>query len=474
MSSAPLPDEVDVLVVGGGVVGCAIAALLARGSLDVLLIEQHDDICEGTSKANTAILHTGFDCVPGSLESELVARGSHLLAEYARGAGIALERTGALVVAWNASQSDALIGLLEKARANGYTAARIIGADEVRAREPFLGPGARDALEVPDESIIDPWSPVLAFALEALTGGAEIALETELLGVGRQGERRQVTTSRGEVRCRWLINAAGLGADLVDVECGHGDFQVTPRRGELLVYDKAARQLVDSIILPVPTPTTKGVVVTPTVFGNLLVGPTADDLEDRSATGTTELGLERLRTTGLQLVPQLGAHEITASYAGLRAATESRDYQIHLHPGEGYVCVGGIRSTGLSASMAIAEYVAELLVADGCAGAGRRRGAQPPAMPPLGEGQLRPSQDPVRIAENPLYGTILCHCELVSAGELHDACDGLLGARSLGGLRRRTRVMNGRCQAFYCGATVLALLAELSGRSVAELTGLAP
>jgi glycerol-3-phosphate dehydrogenase len=474
MRLPPLPDEVDVLVVGGGVVGCAIAALLSRGSLDVLLIEQRDDICEGTSKANTAILHTGFDCVPGSLESQLVARGFHLLDEYARGAGIALERTGALVVAWDAPQRDSLIELLEKARSNGYTAARIIDADEVRAREPFLGPGAQGALEIPDESIIDPWSPVLAFALEALNGGAEIAFGSELLGVGRRGTVRQVTTSRGEVRCRWLINAAGLSADLIDVECGHGDFQITPRRGELLVYDKSARPLVDSIILPVPTTTTKGVVVTPTVFGNLLVGPTADDLEDRSATATTELGIERLRATGRRLVPQLGAHEITASYAGLRAATESRDFQIHLHPGEGYICVGGIRSTGLTASMAIAEHVADLLVADGCSGAGRRRSPQPPAMPPLGERQERPSQDPVRIAENPSYGRILCHCELVSAGELHDACGGPLGARSLGGIRRRTRAMNGRCQAFYCGATVLSLLAELSGRSVAELTGLEP
>ncbi len=474
MSSSVLPDHVDVLVVGGGVVGCAIAAHLARGSLDVLLIEEQDDICEGTSKANTAILHTGFDCVPGSLESRLVARGFHLLGGYARGAGIALERTGALVVAWDDSQSDALIGLLEKAQENGYTAARIIDADEVRSREPFLGPGAQGALDIPDESIIDPWSPVLAFALEALNSGAEFALETTLLGVGRQGRLRLVATSRGEVQCRWLINAAGLSADLVDVECGHGDFQVMPRRGELLVYDKSARGLVDSIILPVPTPTTKGVVVTPTVFGNLLVGPTADDLGDRRATATTELGIERLSATGLRLVPELTAHEITASYAGLRAATESRDYQIHLHPGEGYVCVGGIRSTGLTASMAIAEHVAELLVADGCVEAGRLRGAEPPAMPPLGEGQQRPALDPVRIAENPSYGRILCHCEQVSAGELHDACRGPLGARSLGGLRRRTRAMNGRCQSFYCGASVLALLADLSGRSVAELTGLEP
>ena len=468
----PLPDEVDALVVGGGVVGCAIAAVLSRGSLDVLVVEQHDDVCEGTSKANTAILHTGFDCVPGSLESQLVARGHRLLSDYADGAGIALERTGALVVAWDAVQRDELPGLLEKARSNGYDAARILDTDELRTREPGLGPGALAALQVPDEAIIDPWSPVLAFALEALAGGVRISLGTRLLGVGSRDGRRLVATSRGEVRCRWLINAAGLDADLIDVECGHGDFRVTPRRGELLVLDKSARPLVGSIILPVPTPATKGVLVAPTVFGNLLVGPTADDLEDRGATATTEPGLERLLGAGGRLVPALRHHEVTAAYAGLRAATEWRDYQIHLHPGEGYVCVGGIRSTGLTASLAIAEHVADLLVADGCEGAGRRGSARPPTMPPLGEGQRRPSQDPERIAADPAYGEILCHCEQVSAGELRDACGGPLGARSPGGLRRRTRAMNGRCQSFFCGARVLAMLAEGSGRSVAELTGL--
>ena len=377
------------------------------------------------------------------------------------------------MVAWDAGQRTALSELLEKSRANGYNSARILDADELRDREPFLGPGAQGALEVPDESIIDPWSPVLGIR----AGGhgrrrRHRSGHRAALGSPVRAGRERVSTSRGEVSCRWLINAAGVSADLIDTVCGHGDFRVLPRRGELLVFDKSARQIVNSVILPVPSATTKGVVIAPTVFGNVLLGPTADDLDDRQATGTTEKRHRtppRCRTATDAHARRTRDHR---NLRGIRAATESRDFQIHLHPGEGYICVGGIRSTGLSASLAIAEHVADLLVADGCSGAGQRRNPHP-----------RPCQHWVRAA-TPItgpgasprasYGRILCHCEQVSAGELQDACGGPLGARNLGGLRRRTRAMNGRCQCFYCGATVLALLAEQSGLSVSELTGLEP
>ncbi len=467
----PLPDHVDIAIVGAGVVGTALAAVLSRSELSVLVLERADDVCEGTSKANTAVLHTGFDCVPGSLESQLVTRGYGLLGEYAEHARIAVERTGALLVAWDAEQLGQLEAIAEKAAKNGIHDTRIVGLEELRAREPHLGPEALGALEVPGESIIDPWSPVLAFALEAVANGAVISLTTEVLSAAATDDGHLLTTSKGTVRCSWLLNAAGLDADLLNVDCGHDEFHVTPRRGELIVYDKSARSLVSSIILPVPTATTKGVLVSPTVFGNVLLGPTADDLEDRRATGTTGDGLTRLQLAGSRLVPELEDHEVTATYAGLRAATEHRDYQLHAHPEERYVCIGGIRSTGLTASLAIAEYVADLLVDAGLETAGTRGPAQPPLMPPLGQAQRRASEDPEAIAENPAFGALVCHCEGVSKGEIENALQGELGARSSGGLRRRTRAMNGRCQGFYCSAVVLEMLSHASGLSLAELTG---
>jgi len=470
---APLQRDYDVVIIGAGVVGCALARELARYDLSIGMVEQAGDVCEGTSKANTAILHTGFDCTPGTLESRLVARGYTLLGHYAEEAGIAVERCGAILVAWDAEQAAALEAIEAKALANGYRDTERLTPEGVRTREPHLGEGIAGGLVVPGEAIIDPWSVPLAFAVEAVSAGVELHLNMQVLGIESGEGGHRLTTTGGEVRAQWLLNAAGLSAAMVDGLCDHHDFSVQPRRGELLVFDKLARGLLSSIILPVPTARTKGVLVSPTVFGNVLLGPTADDVDDPAATATTASGVDRLLAAGHRLLPALLGEEVTAAYAGLRAATESSDYQIHLHEAERYVCVGGIRSTGLTASLAIAEHVVEMMVSAGLEAVERER-PPIPQMPPLGERQQRPYLDAVRIAEDPAYGEVLCHCERVTRGEVRDACVGTIPAVDLGGLRRRTRAMNGRCQAFYCGAEVTVLLAELAGIDAAALVGLTP
>ena len=380
----------DVVVVGAGVVGCAVARELARWPWRVALVDAADDVGDGTSKANTAILHTGFDATPGTLESRLVARGCTLLRDYAAAAGIPVERLGALLVAWDDDQLAALPGLAEKAASNGYAATRLVDAAELYGREPHLGPGALGALEVPDESIICPWTTTLAFATEALALGAELLLGTEVLAITPVAEGHVVTTSRGELRTTYVVNAAGLRSDEVDRMLGHEEFTVTPRRGELVVFDKLARSLVSHILLPVPTARGKGVLVSPTVYGNVMLGPTADDLDDKTATGTTADGLDALRRQGIHILPALLEEEVTTTYAGLRAATEHADYQVSVHPDQRYVCVGGIRSTGLTASLALAELVAE---SDGGRRLDDRRSARPPARRPC-RTSARPSPAP--------------------------------------------------------------------------------
>ncbi|HEX7444712.1 MAG TPA: FAD-dependent oxidoreductase, partial [Acidimicrobiales bacterium] len=464
--------EVDVAVVGAGVVGCAIARHLALAGASVVLLDRAADVGDGTSKANTAILHTGFDTEPGSLESALVGRGRRLLATYAAAAGIAVEPTGALLVAWDDEQEAVLPALLDKAMANGCADASLVGADEVRSRERHLGPAARSGLAVPGEWAIDPWSVTLAFATEAVGAGVLLRLGAPVTGVDVGAEGHEVQGPTGSVRARWLVNAAGLGADRIDGLLGHRDFVVTPRRGQLIVFDKLARRLLTGIVLPVPTARTKGVLVSPTTWGNVLLGPTAEDLEDRTDTATTAEGIGRLLADGRRILPDLVDEEVTATYAGLRAATEHRDYQIRLHADQRYVAVGGIRSTGLTSSMAVAEHVAGLLAAAGATWSGPPVDSVPPVMPPLGESQVRPLRDPARIATDPAYGTALCHCEQVSRGEVRDACHAPVPATDLGGVRRRTRAMNGRCQGFYCGAAVVALAAAETGRDPAALTGL--
>lgn len=459
----------DVAVIGAGIVGSAIARKLAGYELSVALLDSRDDVGDGTSKANTAILHTGFDAKPGTLESRLVREGYHLLSEYAELTGIPVERTGALLVAWTAEELDALPGLREKAERNGYDRTEIVGPQEVYRQLPHLGEGALGGLTVPDESIICTWTTNLALATDAVNRGVTLLLNRMVRSVEELGDRTVLRSPGGDVSARWVVNAAGLGSDVLDRLFGYDRFTVTPRRGELLVYDKLARPMVDKIILPVPSSRGKGVLISPTVYGNVLLGPTAEDLVDRTDTGTSEQGLEFLLGKGEQLMPDLLREEVTATYAGLRAASDHPDYLVEADSERRYVLVGGIRSTGLTAGIAIAEYVAGLAGDAGLALVPRGDLPDPPRMPNIGEAFPRPYQEAARIAADPAYGRVVCFCERVTAGEIRDTFRSPVPPSSLEGLRRRTRAMNGRCQGFFCGAEVKALLESRGETACAPL-----
>jgi glycerol-3-phosphate dehydrogenase len=453
-------DVYDVAVVGAGLVGSAIARELSSYHLTVALVEARDDVGDGTSKANTAILHTGFDAKPGTLESRLVHRGYDLLSEYAAATGIPVERTGALLVAWTPDEVDSLPSLRSKALDNGYQGCEVVGPEQVYARVPSLGAGALGGLTVPDESITCTWTTTLALATDARRRGAQLYLCRPVESVDTEGDVTTLHCTGGDVRARWVVNAAGLGCDVVDQLFGHHRFTVTPRRGELLVFDKLSRRLVDVIVLPVPSKVGKGVLISPTIYGNVMLGPTAQDLHDKTTTGTSSDGLDFLLSKGKQLMPSLLEEEVTATYAGLRAAIDHDDYLIEVDIVARYVLVGGIRSTGLTSSMAIGEYVVELMRDAGFELRPRDKLPPPPQMPNIGEAFTRPYQDGDRIATDPLYGHIVCFCERVTAGEIRDALGSDIPPSGIDGVRRRTRALNGRCQGFFCGADVGAMLEE--------------
>ena len=455
----PEPLDTDVAIVGAGVVGCAIARELSRYELSVTLLEAGPDVGAGTSKANTALLHTGFDAKPGTLEARLVARGYELLGDYAERVGIPVERTGALLVAWNDEQVAEFPGILARARECGHADLRELGVDELYRREPMLGPGARGALEVPGEGLVCPFTTPLAYATEAVLAGCDLRRSTPVSAVERLGGGGfRLTLPGGSLSARYLVNAAGLRSDELDRMLGHDDFTVTPRRGELIVFDKLARPLVRHIVLAVPTKITKGVLIAPTVFGNVMLGPTAEDVERKDDTGSTRAGLDYLRAEGARIMPELLRHEVTAVYAGLRAATEHADYQLTVHAPEGYACAGGIRSTGLSASMAIAEHVRGQLEAAGLRLEPKEGGPPEFRMPNIGEAGERPYGQAELIERDPGYGRVVCFCERVTRGEIEDALAAPVPAVDLDGLRRRTRAHMGRCQGFFCGAELAARL----------------
>lgn len=453
------PDRLfDVAIVGAGVVGCALARRFARRGHAVILIEKGADILSGASKANSAILHTGFDAPEGSLELRCMQDGYAEYLALRQPLNLPLLETGAMVVAWTEDEEARLPGLLTQARNNGVEDVRILSAAEVRAREPGLSDMAKAALLVPREHVIDPWSPFLAYVLEARAHGAETRFRTEVTGGAFDGGQWRLETTTGPVDARFVINAAGLFGDRLEAALlGHASFEIRPRKGQFVVFDKAAAAHLRTIVLPVPTETTKGVVVCRTAFGNVLVGPTAEEQQDRERANVTRPELQALVRRAAEIVPALAEIPITATYAGLRPATEQKNYRIHRVPDRNWISVGGIRSTGLTAALGIARHVYGLY-------ADTEDGELPPGdtvgpMPMLAEHGERDWQ-------RPGYGEIVCHCEMVTRREIEAALDGPLPPGDMGGLKRRTRCTMGRCQGFYCGGR----LAELStGRLANDL-----
>jgi glycerol-3-phosphate dehydrogenase len=458
----------DVAIVGAGVVGTAIARHLAQNNIRCCLVEANADIGTGTSKANTAIWHTGFDAKAGTLECKLLRRSYELLADYMPAAGVPAQRLGAVLIAWSEDQLQELPKILQRAHQNGVTDVRLLSIAEIYEREPHVSRKALGGLIVPGEGILCTYTLPLALATEAVANGVTLKLNHRVNAVTQDNGLHILHCAGGTVACRYLVNAAGLYSDEIDHLMGHNDFAVTPRRGELIVFDKFSHSLVNHVLLPVPTAITKGVLISPTVFGNVMLGPTAEDLHDKTDTSTSAKGLDMLWQKGQAILPALLEEEVTATYAGLRAATQHSDYQIRLHGDQRYVCVGGIRSTGVSASLGIAEYVASLLGEAGLA-LERKTDFQPIRMPNIGELRARPYQSEDKIAQNAEYGHIICHCEQVTMAEIIDALHSTIPARTLDGLKRRTRAMQGRCQGFNCHGRTAAILAHETGQTLGQV-----
>ena len=448
-------DAYDVVVIGGGVVGCAMVRRFTLEGARVLLLEKSPDILSGASKGNSAILHTGFDAPTASLELQCMKDGYREYLDIRSKMSLPLLETGAMVVAWNEADLHKLKGIVQQAHDNGVADVSLIDRQQVHALEPYLALNALGAARVPGEFLIDPWSAPLGYLLQALMHGAEVKFNTQVDGGRFDGQIWSLETTAGMIRGKTIINCAGLFGDVLEQKLlGQSSFSIHPRKGQFVVFDKAAARYLTNIILPVPNERTKGIVLTRTVYGNLLVGPTAEEQQDRIHAGLDGEVLQQLVDAAVERIPQLEGMPVTATYAALRPASDKKEYRVGRVEGKNWITVGGIRSTGLTAALGIAKHVFSLYQ--------ERHVPLPatslqwPALPNLAEHLPRDYQ-------RPGYGEIICHCEMVTLREIENALASALPPGDLGGLKRRTRACMGRCQGFYCGARV----AELSASHLA-------
>lgn len=456
----------DVAILGAGVIGCALAYLLSQYRLRTVLIDRAYDVGEGTSKGNSAIIHTGFDATPGSLESQFVTSAARQWPALAEKLKIPFKTISALMLALNEEQSAQLPVIREKALANGVDDVELVTAAEARRLEPNIAAAVCGGLVVPRESIVDPFTTSIAYAEVAVENGVDLVLGLEISGINRPSYETKTLVGTGGVHipARCVINACGLGSRRLVAAYGGELMDLNPRRGQFVVYDRDCSHLVSRILLPIPTKQTKGMLVAPTIFGNLLAGPTAEDLppDQPLSASTTADGLSAVRTSARQMCPALHDQPVIATYAGLRCNCAQGSFWIRFNDGQpGIVTLAGIRSTGLTASISTAQYVIERLRTE-CGLTLQRNERAVDSRPECKwpGWWRRPFDDPQRIAACPDYGRIVCSCENISRGEIQDALASSAGTATLDGLKRRTRVLTGRCQGFNCGVPVAEMISR--------------
>ena len=458
-------ERFDVAVIGAGVVGASIARELSRYKLSTVVVERCEDVCSGTSKANSAIVHAGYDAVPGSLKAKFNVRGAELIRELSKKLDFDYRENGSMVISLSPEGHAGLVTLLEKGEKNGVKDLEIISGDRAREIEPALSPEVVEALLVPHGAIVCPFLMTIAFAENAAENGAEFRFLEDVTGI-MPDDGRFILSVNGEEKydVKYVVNAAGVYADKINNMVSAKKLSITPRRGEYVLMDREVGGLVDHTIFQLPTKLGKGVLVTPTVHGNLLVGPNADPLEDKEDISVTADGMDEIKSKALLSVPSIPYNKMITSFAGLRAHESGDDFIIgEAEDCEGFFNAAGIASPGLSSAPAIGEYLAKLIAEK--AGAQEKSDFIDERKGFIRITKLSPEERNVLIAERPEYGRIVCRCEEVTEGEIEDAIRRPVGARSLDGIKRRVRQGMGRCQAGFCTPKAIEILARELGIS---------
>ncbi len=459
----------DVIIIGAGVSGAAAARELSRYQARVCVIEKEEDVCCGTSKANSAIVHAGYDAAPGSLKAKLNVRGNQMMGRLSEELDFAFKRNGSLVLCKDEEELPALQELYERGLTNGVSGLRILSREEVLAMEPNVTDDVCAALYAPTGGIVCPFELNIALAENAYMNGVEFKFDTKVEEITKLEEGYELRTDKGVFRARCVVNAAGVYADEIHNMVSEMKIHITPRRGDYCLLDKSAGSHVERTIFALPGKYGKGVLVTPTVHGNLLVGPTAVDVEDKEGVNTTREGLEQVIEKAGMNVKNLPMRQVITSFAGLRAHEDGDDFLIgEVADAKGFIDCAGIESPGIASCPAVGEMVAQLIrdrmgLKEKEDFISTRKGIVKPDT-------LSREERNALIKENPAYGNIVCRCEMITEGEIIDAVRRPLGAKSLDGIKRRTRAGMGRCQSGFCSPRVMEILARECNRNLFDIT----
>ena len=458
---------VDIIIIGAGVSGCAIARELSRKKASILVVEREEDVCCGTSKANSAIVHAGYDAKHGSLMAKLNVLGSEMMPALSEELDFHYRQNGSLVVMLDENDRPNLIKLYENGLKNGVKDLRIIEREELVALEPNISDNAVAALYAPTGGIVCPFGLTYALAENAASNGVQFQFDSEVTGIEKIDGGWRVQTCKGDLEARVVVNAAGVHAGRLHNMVSDEPMTIIPRRGDYFLLDRTTGGFVERTIFQLPGKKGKGVLVAPTVHGNTIVGPTAIDVEDPDATATTQAGLDDIRAKCAQAVKNLPLRQTITSFAGLRAHEPRHEFFIgEIAPG--FVDCAAIESPGLSSAPAIGVMVADIVT--------EILNLQPdPGFDGTRKGILNPQTLSIDeynalIRENPAYGTVICRCETVTEGEILDAIRRVPGAKSIDGVKRRTRAGMGRCQGGFCSPRVLEILSRELGVPMEQIT----
>ena len=459
----------DVLIIGAGVTGAAVARELSRYKAEVCVLERGEDVCSGTSKANSAIVHAGYDCVPGSMMAKMNVRGNEMMTDLCRDLDIPFERNGSLVVCIDKDNLPGLQELYDRGIKNGVPGMKLLSRDEAKAMEPHLSDNVQGALYAETAGIICPFKLNIAMAENANVNGVDFFFNTNVEKLCRDEEGIwHLRTSNGEYKTKCVVNAAGLYSDYFHNMVSEKKIHITPRRGDYFLLDKTTGGFVKHTIFPQPTKYGKGILVAPTIHGNTLVGPTAIHIDDKEDVATRQGGFDEILAKSSMYVDNVPVRQVITSFAGLRAHEDNHEFILgEVEDAPGFIDCAGIESPGLTSSPAIGEYIGAMirdkmdLQAKESWISTRKDVLNPQHLSLEERNEL--------IKKEPAYGRIICRCESVTEGEILDAIHRPLGARSLDAVKRRTRAGMGRCQAGFCSPRVMEILQRELGLKMEDI-----